>query len=749
MSANISVAGRIALFATLAALAFSLCTALALVYREYHAAVDRVAVRGDLLVPPLATASLQPTPDEVRKVADILPKLLQSPTVRYAAILSPEGAVVRSAARPGAAAYSERSLELLRGNVGAIEPARKRLEADDGSTTIDITLPVFGYRKSLAHAGPGKTVSQLLIAYLHIGVGQDELFTEISPFMRQTALAIFGFALLSGLLCLLIARHETAPLSSLEQIVEDVTSGRLDRNMRYRSTAEINRVISMVNILMAEVNNHKLQFETDNKLLSLQIEQSNRELHTRNEELNDAVQKLTQSKHQLYELAFYDPLTMLPNRRLFMEEMQLLLQLAIRHGTRIGLLFIDLDNFKRINDSLGHRTGDMLLKEVGLRLKDSLRSSDLAGQANATQLNIDVSRFGGDEFTVVLTNIESAEEAGRIAGRLLKHLQTPMQIGGHELIVTPSIGIAIAPDDATDCEELLKLADTAMYDAKSAGRNGISFFRRDMLKSSVGRLKLEADLRKGIARGELLLHYQPQICAETGQIMGAEALVRWQCPERGLVPPGEFIPIAEEMGLIVDIGAWTLLEACRNIAAMTQAGLSIPKLSVNVSSLQFNSDFTNLTRRALEEYGVDPALLELELTEGVIMGNAKASIEALYEMKSLGVSLSVDDFGTGYSSLSYLSQFPLDELKIDRSFIVNLTSSRRSKDLVRAIIAMGKSLNLRLVAEGVDSLDQFRFLRNSEVDLIQGFLFSKPVPMEQFVALIKNNPFREQLLLTG
>jgi EAL domain-containing protein (putative c-di-GMP-specific phosphodiesterase class I) len=382
-----------------------------------------------------------------------------------------------------------------------------------------------------------------------------------------------------------------------------------------------------------------------------------------------------------------------------------------------------------------------------VRLRDCLRSSDLAGQPNAPQLNIDVARFGGDEFTVVLNNIESMEEAGSIAKRLLKHLQAPMQIEGHELVVTPSIGIAIAPDDAADCDELLKLADTAMYDAKTAGRNGISFFRRDMLKSSVGRMKLEADLRRAIARDELRLHYQPQVCAETGRIMGAEALVRWQDPSRGLVPPGEFIPLAEEMGLIVEIGAWTLLEACRNIAALTRVGLDVPKISVNVSSLQFNSEFTNLVRRALDEYGIDPARLELELTEGVIMGNAKASIAALHEMKSLGVSLSVDDFGTGYSSLSYLSQFPLDEIKIDRSFIVNLSSGRRSKDLVRAIIAMGKSLDLRLVAEGVDSLDQYRFLRGSEVDLIQGYLFSKPVPMEQFAPLIRTNPFREQIIL--
>ena len=749
MTSNLSVAGRIAVFATLAALGFSLSIALVLVYREYHAVVDSVAVRGALLAPPVATASLQPTPDELRSIADVLPDMLKLPTVRYAAVLTPQGAVVRSASNPGAAPYSVRPLGLLRGQAVAVDPARQRLEADDGGRVIDITLPVFGYRKSKARARPGETVSHLLIAYLHIGVGQTELFDHISPFIEQTAIAVFGFSMVLGILSLLIARHETEPLSSLEQIVDDVTSGRLDRSMRYRSTGEINRVISMVNILMAEVNNHKLQFETDNKLLSLQIAQSNRELQERNEELNQAVQKLTQSKHQLYELAFYDPLTKLPNRRLFLEEMQLLMQIAIRQGTRIGLLFIDLDNFKRINDSLGHRTGDMLLREVGVRLKESLRSSDIAGQINAAQLNIDVSRLGGDEFTVVLNNIETPEEASRIASRLLKQLQAPMQIDGHEIIVTPSIGIAIAPDDTADCDELLKLADTAMYDAKAAGRNGISCFRRDMLKSSAGRLKLEADLRRGIAQGELILHYQPQICAETGAIMGAEALVRWQCPERGLVPPGEFIPIAEEMGLIVEIGAWTMLEACRNIAAMTKAGLSIPKLSVNVSSLQFNSDFTDLTRRALEEYDINPALLELELTEGVIMGNAEASIAALYEMKNLGVSLSVDDFGTGYSSLSYLSQFPLDELKIDRSFIVNLTTSRRSKDLVRAIIAMGKSLNLRVVAEGVDSLDQFRFLRNSEVDLIQGFLFSKPVPMEQFVTLIRDNPFREQILLTG
>lgn len=747
--ANLSVAGRIALFTTLFALFVATCAAAFMAYREYGAATERVVARGELLAVPVPIASVVPSHDEILQIAPVLPRMLELPVVRYVALLDPEGRVLRFAVAPGAASYPGLSLATLRSGVAAIDPGSRRITEPDDSTNIDITLPVFGYRNSLAGAAPGVTVSQQLVAYLHIGVGHDALLNEIMPVARRMGLAAVVFALLSGLLAFAITRQETAPLANLEQIVDDVASGRLDRSLRHRSSAEVNRIVSMVNVLMSEVNNHKLHFETGNKLLSLQVEERNRELQTRNEELNDAVQKLTQSKHQLSQQAFYDNLTGLPNRRLFMEEMRLLLELAIRHKTRIGLLFIDLDNFKRINDSLGHQTGDLLLKEVGARLRSSLRSSDIAGKYDDPEIRIDVARLGGDEFTVVLNHIEDAAEAGEIARRVLEVLRVPMLIDGHELVVTPSIGIAIAPDDADECEELLKLADTAMYHAKAAGRNGISFFRGEMLRSSVGRLKLEGELRRAVARSELLLHYQPQVCTRSGRIMGAEALVRWQHPERGLVPPGEFIPLAEEMGLIVDIGAWALLEACRNISALASAGVVLPKLSVNVSSLQFNSDFTNLIRSTLQEYGFAPGLLELELTEGVIMGNAKASVEALMELKSLGVSLSVDDFGTGYSSLSYLSQFPLEELKIDRSFIVALGNGRRSQDLVRAIIAMGKSLNLRVVAEGVETIEQFRFLRAESVDLIQGYLFSKPVPMEQLVSLLADNPFHEHVLLTS
>lgn len=747
---NLSVAGRVGLFAALYALIVACGAAALIVYHEYGVALDRVLARGNTLVTPLETAALRPDRDEILSVAAILPRIAELPAVRYAALLDPEGGVIRSLTVPGAPPYATLPLATLRGKASAISPAIRRREAQDGTTRIEITLPVFGYRKSLAGAAPGVTVSQLLVAYVHIGVEHAALLAGIRPFAQRVCAGALGFALLAGLIAFLITRRETAPLTRLEQMVDDVANGLLDRSLSLRNTAEVNRVVSMINVLMSEVNRHKVQFETDNKLLTLQVDQRNRELQQRNEELNEAVHKLTQSKHKLYELAFYDNLTSLPNRRLFLEEMQFLLQLGIRQKTRIALLFVDLDNFKRINDSLGHRIGDLLLREVGARLRRCLRSSDLAGKYVLPETKIDVSRLGGDEFTVVLNNLETAEEAGPVAQRLVEVLRAPMLIEGHELIVTPSIGIAIAPDDAVERDELLKLADTAMYHAKAAGRNGICFFRREMLKSSVGRLKLEADLRRGLTRGELVLHYQPQICANTGRILGAEALVRWQNPERGLVPPADFIPLAEEMGLIVEIGAWTLLEACRNIAALSSAGIHLPKLSVNVSSLQFNSDFTDLVRRTLREYGFNPGLLELELTEGVIMSNAKSAIEALFELKSLGVSLSVDDFGTGYSSLSYLSQFPLDELKIDRSFIVNSVSDRRAQELVRAIIAMGKSLKLRLVAEGVDSVDQFRFLREASVDLIQGHLFSKAVPMEELLSMLDNNPFTDQMpLISG
>ncbi len=501
----------------------------------------------------------------------------------------------------------------------------------------------------------------------------------------------------------------------------------------------------MISMVLSELNSYKARIDVDRQLLSMKVDERTTQLSKRNKELSQAVKQVTQTKNRLRQLAYYDGLTSLPNRQLFTEQLQLLLSMSRRDESLLALLFVDLDNFKRINDSLGHAAGDILLKEVAVRLSNCLRDTDLISQNYDSGVKIDVSRLGGDEFTVVLNKIDSRESAGVVAQRLVDSLQAPMLIEGQEVVITPSIGIAVAPDDADTVEDLLKRADTAMYHAKTHGKNTYSYYTNTMKSSGVGRLKLESDLRKAVERNELVLHYQPQVNIDTGEIIGAEALVRWEHPQHGLVPPGRFIPLAEEMGLIVEIGAWTMIEACRQSKLFSKQGLELPKIAVNVSSLQFNPAFIELVKQVLKDSELPAHKLELELTEGVIMSNAESSVEALHELKKLGVSLSVDDFGTGYSSLSYLSRFPLDELKIDRSFVIDYDKSENNASLVTAIIAMGKSLNLRMVAEGVEDISQFNFLRDNGIQVIQGYLFSKPLPADKFTTLLRRGGFSGQI----
>ncbi|HEY6131784.1 MAG TPA: bifunctional diguanylate cyclase/phosphodiesterase, partial [Halioglobus sp.] len=397
------------------------------------------------------------------------------------------------------------------------------------------------------------------------------------------------------------------------------------------------------------------------------------------------------------------------------------------------------------NDSLGHSAGDLLLREVAKRLARYVRDSDVVGHYVEPNSQIDVSRLGGDEFTVVLNQIDSSESAGVVARRLLEMLAQPITIEGHELVITPSIGIAIAPDDADSVEGLLKAADTAMYHAKTSGKNKFMYYNSGMNAASVDRLKLENDLRRAMERNELMLYYQPQVDTQTGAVVGAEALMRWQHPEMGLVPPLKFIPLAEEMGLIGALGEWSLEEACRQMVELQVLGLELPKVSVNVSALQFNHSFINCVTDVLTRTGLRPMRLQLELTEGIMMDNTEATIHALSHLKELGVRLSIDDFGTGYSSLSYLSRIPLDELKIDRSFVIDYDTSENDASLVIAIIAMARSLRLQLVAEGVETHEQYHFLRNYGASVIQGYLFSKPVTLEQLKPLLAPGYFKGQL----
>ena len=437
--------------------------------------------------------------------------------------------------------------------------------------------------------------------------------------------------------------------------------------------------------------------------------------------------------------ANHDALTDLPNRALFNQRLTQALARAQRFSKMAAVLFIDLDRFKVINDTLGHDAGDRLLKQLAERLRECLREADTVG------------RQGGDEFVVLIEDVADPAQVADVGQKILETVARPFLINGQEFHVTASIGISIYPDDGHDQQALLKNADIAMYRAKEQGKNNQQFYSVQMNQHSCERLALETSLRRAVERNEFLLHYQPKVDMRSGRITGVEALVRWQHPDIGMVPPAQFIPLAEETGLIASIGEWVLRTACAEAQSWVARGLPPIGVAVNLSARQFARDeLAAAIMRILRETGLDPRLLELEITESTVMHNADRAAGVLQQLKQLGVRVAIDDFGTGYSSLSYLKQFPLDELKIDRSFIVNSVSERRAQELVRAIIAMGKSLKLRLVAEGVDSVDQFRFLREASVDLIQGHLFSKAVPMEELLSMLNNNPFTDQMpLISG
>lgn len=461
------------------------------------------------------------------------------------------------------------------------------------------------------------------------------------------------------------------------------------------------------------------------------------------------VQDITERKQnedRMRQLAYYDSLTGLPNRALLTEQLTQMLEYATRNQHKLAVLFIDLDNFKRINDSLGHTVGDALLQEVSARLLTCIRQSDLVSRYVDTTTEISVSRLGGDEFTVVLNRIENTEVAAIVAKRILNTLSRPMMLKDHEIVVTPSIGIALAPLDSDSVENLLKHADTAMYHAKNTGKNNYQYYSSTMNASGLQRLTLESELRKALKSQELIVHYQPQVNIETGTIMGAEALVRWQHPKHGLLSPDYFISVAEEMGIVIELGQQVLTHACQQMKKWLEQGVTIKKIAVNLSSLQFNQpDLIGSIRKTLEATGLSAQYLELELTESIIMKNLESTIRTLEELRSMGVSISVDDFGTGYSSLSYLKRFPLNELKIDKSFIIDIDTDTHNAGIVTAIIAMAKSLGLTIVAEGVETHNQLNYIRSAGVATVQGFLFSKPLNIAEFDALLRNYDYQKLL----
>lgn len=442
--------------------------------------------------------------------------------------------------------------------------------------------------------------------------------------------------------------------------------------------------------------------------------------------------KLTEDK--LRKLAHYDTLTGVANRYSLNTRLESLIHTASRYNQQIAILFLDLDRFKHINDTLGHSYGDLLLKEVSLRLKGLIKNKDM------------IARLGGDEFVIVLTNIKHPKEAVQVAEEIIRALTNSFLLNHHEVYISTSIGISLFPLDGLSMDTLLRNADKAMYQAKSRGKNQYELYHQDMHTNESKQMKMEVFLRKAIENDEFFLVYHPQLNVKTGQIVGVEALIRWRQEELGVVSPAQFIPMAEETGLIVPISEWVIKQACEDIMNLHIRGFGHLFVSINISALHFNQDtFVKSIETILDQTNVNPHSVEFELTESTIMPNAQETIDKLVKLKRLGIKLSVDDFGTGYSSLSYLNRFPLDKLKIDKSFIGSIGKYQDDSSIVEAIISIAHRLNLVIVAEGVESKRQLDFLKEENCDIIQGFYITEPICYSKFLDFLEF--WDEELLL--
>ena len=442
------------------------------------------------------------------------------------------------------------------------------------------------------------------------------------------------------------------------------------------------------------------------------------------------ISELKKAQIQMENLAFYDPLTGLANRRLFKNRLAKAVKSVQRHDSSIALLFLDLDQFKRINDTLGHDMGDALLKEIARRLDHNVRENDT------------VSRIGGDEFTILLTDVNNTNDVRIVAEKILTSLSRPFMLNGQDIISTVSIGITMTPEDSVDPNTLMKNADLAMYRAKELGRNNFQFFSEDMNTAILHNLEIEKELNLAIKRNQFILMYQPKIRMSDNTITGVETLVRWRHPEKGIIPPDNFIPIAEETGQIIKIGAWVLEHSCHEMGALIREGLmpDDSKVAVNLSAKQFSDpDLLQTVLNILVQSKIDPLNLELEITESIIMDDVEAAIQIMETIKSKGIHLAIDDFGTGYSSLAYLKRFPIDVLKVDRSFVKDIPEDKTDMAITSAVIAMAHKLSMRVVAEGIETQEQMDFLRENNCDDGQGYLLSRPLTLPQLHHFLVSN----------
>jgi diguanylate cyclase (GGDEF)-like protein len=566
------------------------------------------------------------------------------------------------------------------------------------------------------------------IGLVYLRSDTNAVYDRLTWFLGIVAIVLVSSLLLTFVLSAQLQRIITDPLLRLSTIARRIsTEKNFSLRVAGRSKDELGHLIGDFNTMLNEIQTRDDQLKTYQAELEKRVAMRTRELEVANIELASSKEQAEAAAKRMEYHAHHDSLTGLPNRTLLNDRLMTGLAQARRQQSMLALLFLDLDRFKIINDSLGHSIGDQLLKVISGRLKNCLREGDT------------IARLGGDEFMVLLPDIKSASDAGKIGAKIVKSLTEPVACQGHELHITTSIGISVYPFDGADAETLVKHADISMYRAKEIGRNKMVFYTAEMNAGSRKKLALETNLRTALEKAQFHLVYQPKVDITRNTIIGVEALLRWNHPTMGYISPLEFIPIAEESGLIIPIGEWVLRTAFRELRELHDAGFGELTMAVNLSSAQLSRPgFENIVADALFDSGISADKAELEVTENVAMRNIDSAIITLEKLKSKGMSIAMDDFGTGYSSLGYLRKLPIDTVKIDRSFVREIPHSKEDTLIAQTIIAMAYSLNLSLVVEGVENVKQLNFFRQQGCHVVQGYLFSKPVSAPEILEMLKN-----------
>lgn len=720
--------------------------------RDYHSAYDTLVDQAQAKILSHPELQLAIYAENVPRLSQVLETLSELPAIASAAAYNSTSELLAST-EPGDSALP--GLATVRGHAAIADTAVLALSAAGEPTKtgfwsaliapgsqIHFTAPVIS-TVNLAQRGltavdfyeslnqPGENSSLRVMGYIHLVIDESELLRNVVPAVMQLLIGYLLLVAAAAVAVFLVTRHITAPLSQLKVLADGIATGELTQELQLGKNSEFKEIANVLNSVISNVNAYKNEADVDRKLLAMKVDESKSKLTQRDEELDKATRQVNVARDHLQKLAYYDSLTSLPNRTLFSDQLRLLLKMNEREQKPLALLFLDLKNFRRINDSLGHKTGDAVLTEVSKRLTGCLRKSDMLTHNVEAGPRIDVSRLGDDEFSIVLNRLEHTQSAALVAQRVVRALATPIEVAGHELVVTPSIGIAVAPRDANDVDGLVRAASIARNRARTAPAEEVLFYQDEMDAASHGVFQLEGELRKAIQSEQFTLHYQPQVNTTDGSIVCAEALLRWEHPEFGEVPPFRFIPVAEEIGLIGELGNWVLQEACSQLRAFRDQGLELPRIAINISPIQFNHAFAERVKNTLLDSGLSPDSLELGLAEGILMNNNSETVRLLEGLRRQGVHLSLDDFGISSTPLNYFSRFPLDELKIDRNIVSDCDTNRDKAKLVKTIIAIAGTLNLRTVAEGVESPGEYHFLADNGVRAMQGYLFSKPVSSQE------------------